>query len=167
MNIIFKKASEKNIPLAHALLSACGKHMHENLNLNHWHPFMSLKDFHLQISNKDLYLAYYDKELIATFNLSKEPRDYYSSTIWVNSSEPAAYLGQLGIAPLWQGKGIGRLCMAEIERITKEMGCCSLRLDALNSHPWLKLFYLRLGYTACGTVKPNNWDLLCFEKVIC
>lgn len=152
-----KKINEKAfiIPL-HALLTACGKKMHETFGLMHWHPFMDLKKFETLMRSKDLYGVYQNKSAIATFNLSSNPRDYYFDKLWSNPGEKAFYLGQLGIQPLLQGQGIGKWCMHQIERLAYEAGCKVIRFDGLSQHPWLKEFYEKFGYRICGKLSQHN-----------
>lgn len=153
------------LPL-HTLLTDCGKTMHETFNLMHWYPFMDLEKFETLMRDKNLYGVYQNTFAIATFNLSSNPRDYYFDKLWSNPGEKAFYLGQLGIQPLLQGQGIGKWCMHQIEGLASEAGCKAIRFDGLTQHPWLKEFYEKLGYRFCGTVKPAQWELSCFEKVL-
>lgn len=148
------------------ILSACGKAMHEKYGLNHWYPFVDIITFQDMMKGKDLYGVYQNEIAVATFNLSTEPRDYYFDKLWSNPREKAVYLGQLATDPNIQGNGIGKWCMNQIVTIAQDMSSKAIRFDALSAHPWLKDFYENLGYLACGTVKPGQFELTCFEKVI-
>lgn len=162
-----KKINNKeSIISLHTLLTDCGKTMTKTLNLTHWNPFMDLEKFKILIKNKDLYGVYQNTIAVATFNLSNVPRDYYFDKLWSNSKEKAFYLGQLGIKPHLQGQGIGKWCMHQIEHLAQKAGSKAIRFDGLSKHPWLKEFYEKLGYQVCGTVKPAQWELICFEKVL-
>lgn len=166
MELMLKKIdSEAIIPL-HSILKACGNAMHEKLGLDHWYPFMDIETFRKLIQTKDLYGVYQNGIAIGTFNLSLEPRDYYHDDLWLNPDEKAIYLGQLGIDPNIQGKGLGKWCMHQVEVISRNMGRKAIRFDALYTHPWLKTYYEKLGYISCGTVKTKQWNLLCFEKIL-
>ena len=68
--------------------------------------------------------------------------------------------------PILQGRGLGKWCMYQVEKIARNHGSKAVRFDGLNSHPWLKKFYEKLGYLPRGIVKPKQWDLLCFEKIL-
>ena len=166
MKLIIQKSSKDEIKPIHSLLSSCGKFMFDKYNLCHWHPFMDLEAFINSMAEKDLYSVYQENNLIATFNLSLIPRNYYYDKLWSHPMMKAVYLGQLGIDPQKQGHGIGKWCMENIETISKQMGCKYIRFDALNMHPWLKIFYVTQGYAPRGIVKPKEWDLLCFEKLL-
>lgn len=157
---------EDSIIRSHALLAACGESMYKTFGLQHWHPFMDLEKFKTVMEGKELYGVYRDRVAIATFNLSSTPRDYYFDQLWSNPGEKAFYLGQLGIDPLLQRHGIGKWCMHQVERLALEARCKAIRFDGLSKHPWLKRFYEKLDYRICGTVKPAQWELTCFEKVL-
>lgn len=166
MNFIIKEAEPQQISIIYTLLSECGREMFDKYQLKHWYPFMSLEEFINQTTLKKLYTVFKDDLLVATFNLSMHPRDYYFDELWKNPKDKAIYLGQLGISPNLQGNGIGKVCMLKVEDIASEMGCKAIRFDALEHHPWLKLFYINLGYSPVGIVRPKDWNLLCFEKVL-
>lgn len=166
MQLVLKKVSGNAIIPLHAILSACGKAMHEKIGLSHWHPFMDINTFQDSMKGKDVYGVYQNNVAIATFNLSTEPRDYYFDALWSNPKERAVYLGQLAIDPNIQGNGVGKWCMQQVVSIAQEMGRKAIRFDALSAHPWLETFYKNLGYSICGIVKPARWDLVCFEKIL-
>lgn len=163
---ILKKIDGDAIIPLHKILAACGKSMYEKFGLEHWHPFMDIATFKKLMEKKDLYGIYQNGIAVATFNLSIESRDYYYDELWSNPHEQAIYLGQLGIDPTLQGKGLGKWCMHQVEEITKNMGRKAIRFDGLSLHPWLKIFYEKLDYLPRGIVKPKQWDLLCFEKIL-
>lgn len=140
--------------------------MHKKFGFSHWYPFMDLETFKRSLEGKKLYGVYQHDLIIATFNLSPSPRNYYYDELWSNPCAKALYLGQLAITPEYQKQGIGKWCMMQIEKLTLDFGSKVVRFDALNEHPWLKRFYEKLGYCICGIVKPNRWELVCFEKYL-
>lgn len=166
MDFELKKIDAHHAEPLYKILANCGKEMHEKLGLPHWYPFMDFQIFQTSLNEKILYGIYKNKTPIATFNISTKPRDYYYDELWSEPNAPALYLGQLGIKPALQKNGIGKWCMDHVEKIAREMQCKAIRFDALGMHPWLKTFYEKLGYTSCGIVKPNKWDLVCFEKIL-
>jgi hypothetical protein len=58
-----------------------------------------------------------------------------------------AKIRQMAVAPAWQGKGLGRRLMEELERELKTRGFREFGLHARRS---AEGFYQRLGYTAVG-----------------
>jgi GNAT superfamily N-acetyltransferase len=166
MDLKVKKADKQEVEIAYALLVSCGKEMYEKFALRHWYPFMDIEIFKATLHTKCLYMVYQYDIPVATFNLSTYARDYYAEELWSIPSQNPSYLGQLGIKPNLQGNGMGKWCMAEIEKIAKENKHDTLRFDAVDTHPWLNLFYKKLGYSPCAAVQPQQWKLVCFEKAL-
>jgi len=164
MNLIRKEVHEDEIKLIYNLMVRCGEHMHTQYSLDHWYPYMDEKTFINKIKGKKLYGVYRDGIPIASFNVSTEPRDYYFDSLWNFPAKKALYLGQLATDPALQSRGIGKWCMEQVEMIASELKCTAVRFDAIEMHPWLKNFYMSLGYSPSRFVKPGEWNLLCFEK---
>lgn len=164
MELIRKEIQGDEIKPFFNLLVKCGEHMYTQYKLDHWYPYFDEETFVIKMKDKKLYGVYREGIPIATFNVSTQPRDYYFDSLWNFSVENALYLGQLAIEPSLQGMGIGKWCMEQVEIIARELACDAVRFDAIELHPWLKNFYMRLGFSPSNTVKPGNWNLLCFEK---
>ena len=62
------------------------------------------------------------------------------------------------------GKGIGKAIMAEAERIVKEQGYQSIRLDTYSKNAPAINFYESLGYKRRGDVFFKRGLFHCFEK---
>lgn len=166
MKLTLKCVEDSEIAELHQILVSCGLDMHQKFSLQHWHPFMDLDNFKMTLRNKKMYGVYESGKAIATFNVSNEPRDYYANSLWHNPGSKALYLGTLAVLPELQGNGLGKWCITQIEEIALAMRCEAIRFDAVELHPWLAGFYERLGYTRRGVVRPLNWNLECFEKLL-
>lgn len=162
--LVLKKADKRSIPGLHSILVECGNAMWNQYQLSHWYPFMELDTFSNLMREKIIYGVYENETAVATFNTSPQARDYYYPDLWSDAGEKALYVGQLGILPSHQSKGIGKWCMTKIEDIARQQDFKVIRFDALNKHPWLKSFYEKLGYRFCGLVTSAQWELACFEK---
>ncbi|MDX1901101.1 MAG: GNAT family N-acetyltransferase [Gammaproteobacteria bacterium] len=156
--------TESEIDFYYTLLKRCGVHMYQTLKLEHWYPYMDKETFKNKIKDKQMYGVFKNNLPIATFNLTTQPRDYYSESLWNTPAEKALYFGQFGIDPDYQKGGIGQWCIEQVEEIARQLDCAAVRFDGLLMHPWLKHFYMKLGYQPCGIVKPGKWELLCFDK---
>jgi len=163
MQFELKEISLKDIEEVHALLVMCGENMYKKLGLTHWYPYPTLDQFKKNVAAKTLYGVFTNNSAVATFNLTNEPRTYYADNLWLQKGK-ALYVGNLGITPHLQGSGLGKWCMAQIEKIGIASNYDLIRFDALKAHPWLKSFYEKLGYIACESVKNNGLELVCFEK---
>lgn len=153
------------LPELYHIPVACGIHMYETLGLSHWYPFMSMPLFIKSCLGKNNYQVLLDGQPVGLFNLTPKSRSYYHSGLWRNAKVNAFYFGNFAILPQHQGKGIGKWSMAQVDRITQEVGYSAVRFDALAAHTRLVEFYEKLGYEKRGTVEGAKGDLMCFEKV--
>lgn len=168
MNYLLKKATDSDFVTLHNILVVCGEHMFKSLKLRHWYPYASLEKFKEKVKYSDVYCVFENEKMVATFSLSTTPRDYYKLSMWQDQNAKAIYLGNLGILPELQGKGLGKWCLNEVEKIAKEMNCKAIRFDCVEKHPWLSNFYEKLGFARkCIVNMPEpTGNLICFEKVI-
>lgn len=69
--------------------------------------------------------------------------------------DDAGYFGMFSVDPLEQGQGLGKLVLAEAERIVHEhWGCTSMRMTVIDVRDELITFYERRGYRRTGIRKP-------------
>lgn len=69
--------------------------------------------------------------------------------------DDAGYFGMFSVDPGSQGKGLGKLVLAECERIaTQEWHCPLMRMSVIDLRDELIAFYERRGYHRTGIKKP-------------
>jgi len=78
-----------------------------------------------------------------------------AAAVWVKVTDNRGYFGMLSVNPPYQGKGLGRLLITEIERHCIAAGCHALDLDVVNLRLELPPFYEKLGFTTSGTAPFN------------
>ena len=67
----------------------------------------------------------------------------------------AGYFGMFAVDPLGQGSGLGKLVLAEAERIAREeWGCRAMRMTVIEQRDELIAWYQRRGYRRTGEYKP-------------
>ena len=67
----------------------------------------------------------------------------------------AGYFGMFSVSPTLQGGGIGKLLLAEAERVVREdWGLVSMRMTVIDVRDELIAFYERRGYRRTGILKP-------------
>ena len=67
----------------------------------------------------------------------------------------AGYFGMFSVDPKLQGGGLGKLVLAEAERIVREAwGCEAMRMTVIDVREELIAFYERRGYRRTGIKKP-------------
>lgn len=88
-----------------------------------------------------LLLAERDGELLACAHVAVE--------------DGAGYFGMFSVEPRRQGEGLGKLVLAEAERIVHEQwDCASMRMTVIDVREELIAFYERRGYRRTGVKKP-------------
>ena len=73
----------------------------------------------------------------------------------VCEDDGAGYFGMFSVTPTLQGGGIGKLVLAEAERIAREdWRCPAMRMTVIDIRDELIAFYERRGYALTGVKKP-------------
>lgn len=86
------------------------------------------------------------QRLVACANIAKQVSD---------DRMPTAYFGMFSVDPDLQGGGIGKLVLAEAERIARDtLGCARMRMTVIDSREELIAYYERRGYVRTGISKP-------------
>lgn len=76
----------------------------------------------------------------------------------------AGYIHNVAVAEGWHGKGIGRLLLAEAERLIAERGRGIARLDCMLGNERLRGYYLEAGYRHVGERIGQKLQAWLFEK---
>lgn len=174
----------------HALLAKAGLYMQETLGLSHWVPGISLEGVQKLAREHEVYgvfvfrpAAHGDEAasagagavptaesdtLVATFTVGTSTWiPYFHLGLWKDPDARALYVGKLAVDPSIQRGGLGKWCMAEIDKLAAEKGVQTIRLDAVSAHPGLKPFYTSCGYTLVSHAAAGptgNIQVDCFEK---
>lgn len=119
-------------------------------------------DFAEDIKKNNLYVAEEKKELIAVYVISGESDDAYKSAEWKCPDETAYILHRFCVSPKFQGKGIGKQLLLEIESQIRDMGYDSVRLDVFTKNPYAQRLYRHNGYEARGIAawRKGYFDLM-------
>lgn len=73
----------------------------------------------------------------------------------VGVEDGAGYFGMFSVDPTAQGGGIGKVVLAEAERIARHtFGCARMRMTVIDCRDELIAFYERRGYVRTGITKP-------------
>jgi hypothetical protein len=71
---------------------------------------------------------------------------------WQQLSETSLYFGPFAVAKSWQGKGVGKLLLQEVERIATERNLTELVIKVVNHRTDLIPWYQSLGYRIVSEV---------------
>ena len=77
------------------------------------------------------------------------------ASCYIERQGEACYFGMFSVHPPLQGAGIGRLMLAEVERIARdEWGCGRVEMTVIDIRAELIAWYERRGYARTGITKP-------------
>lgn len=62
------------------------------------------------------------------------------------AAKPALNVHDLAVLPGFQGRGIGRALLAEVESVARARGCCKVSLEVHDTNEGAKRLYRELGF---------------------
>lgn len=100
------------------------------------------------IRRRELYVLELDKEIAGAMILNHEGNESYEQCHWSVSADEDHILviHALGIHPVYQGMGYGRVLVDEAIRIAKEQKQAALRLDVLEGNTPAEDLYRNAGF---------------------
>jgi GNAT superfamily N-acetyltransferase len=79
-----------------------------------------------------------------------EISDRLVSCVYLELRKERAYFGLLAVAPEFQGRGLARELIVEVERSAKEAGCGVMDIRTVSTRPDLIPLYSKFGYAESG-----------------
>lgn len=70
--------------------------------------------------------------------------------VYLELRQERAYFGLLSVAPEFQGRGLARELIADVERRAKEAGCAVMDIRTVSVRPELVPLYSKFGYAESG-----------------
>ncbi|MDF3022928.1 MAG: GCN5-related N-acetyltransferase [Alphaproteobacteria bacterium] len=131
-----------------------------------WSKISLLNTVLHKLTDNTLFVVIDDGKLAGTFTLDVEKTDRESKPWFKRQSAPACYLRNMSIDPKFQGKGLGRAALYEIENRAVKLRVRAVRLDAFVGPGGAAEFYRKCGYTFVHRGKLGKTDLEYFEKVL-
>jgi len=111
-----------------------------------------------------VFVARHRGQIIATLSLTLKKPWAIDASYFTPVRVPL-YLLSMAVAPSHQRKGIGRLCLQEVEKIADAWPAQAIRLDAYDSPTGAGGFYQRCGYREVGKVVYRKTPLIYYERL--
>jgi ribosomal protein S18 acetylase RimI-like enzyme len=94
-----------------------------------------------------------------------EPQDY-NQVIFRSSSHKPMYLQNMAVHPKWQGQGIAKLMVDFAQKIAKNKGFDSIRLDVFKPSESAKQLYKTQSFKEVASFHPSYQKIpfICYEK---
>ncbi|MEE2699879.1 MAG: GNAT family N-acetyltransferase [Bacteroidota bacterium] len=166
--MIIRKAQIEDLGNIMIMYNSCVVGMIKN-NIDQWdETYPSSEIIAGDIKSASFYVAEIDNEIVGGVNIDNLQDSTYLAVNWEDDTNQFLVVHRLGVKVENWGYGIGKSLMIFAEKLVKEKGLKSIRLDTYSGNPKAMEFYLRLGYAELGTIdlKPNKNKYHCFEKII-
>ena len=160
-------ATPENLYAIMEMYTSCVEGMLD-LEIDQWDEhYPNRKIIEQDLKDSCYYIGVLDNEIVAGMRIDKIQDPTYLSINWADKSNNFMVVHRLGLKTKVWNRGIGKQMMVFAEKLAKESGCSSFRLDTYSHNPKAIEFYKKLGYKQLGHIhlKPEKDIYYCFEKV--
>lgn len=135
--------------------------------INQWdNLYPSEEIIQKDIKKGQMFVALLDKRVVSVFVLNQECDEEYGNGDWKFEKSKFCIVHRLCVDPEIQGRGIGMKTMLLIEKLLRQKGAQSIRLDAFSLNPNAIRMYEGLEYKRVGTANWRKGLFYLYEKNI-
>lgn len=149
--------AELRAAVAHALTRLHGK--------GHWSASGTEKGALREIRTSRVILARTGAEMVGMLRLGTRKPWAIALERFTQVMKPL-YLQDMAVAPAAQGHGVGRLLLADAERVARAWPADAIRLDAYEGAVGAGAFYAKHGFKEMGRVVYRGTPLTYFELLL-
>jgi GNAT superfamily N-acetyltransferase len=162
MRLRLQLATVEQAPEISALRQAVAAKQEAQFGAGPWARPSTVKGVLFDLRNSVLYVALRRNKIIATLALCTKKPWAIDRKFFTKCRRPL-YLVSMAVAPGLQRKGIGRLCLDEVQKIAIAWPADTLCLDAYDAAAGAGEFYRRCGFTEVGRAAYRGVPLIYFE----
>ena len=148
--MIFRKAEPEDIDAIEELYAASCVYLEEHINYPKWEKdiYPNRETAETGVMTGTQYVCLSGGRLAGAVRLSHEPEAGYAGAPWKTPDDYSKIfvIYTLAVHPDFYGRGVGRFMLAEAERIARESGGISIRLDAVAGNIPAERLYRGAGY---------------------
>lgn len=165
MRITLEPATLADVPALAGLRCAVAEHLTATYGKGHWSSAPSERSELPKLKTPLVCVAKSQGKLIAALRLqTKKP--WAIDTSYFTPCKKPLYLVDMAVDPRMQRRGIGRLCIEEAKRITKDWPADAIRLDAYDADAGAGEFYRKCGFREVGRVTYRKTPLIYYEMIL-
>jgi ribosomal protein S18 acetylase RimI-like enzyme len=165
MKVHLQPANGDDIASLVALRVAVNDYLTARFGKGYWASGLSEKGARFAMKMGTVYVARDEDQVIATLTLSTRKPWAIDATRFSISKRPL-YLTSMEVSPSRQRRGVGRQCLEEARRITREWPADAIRLDAYDTAAGAGDFYRKCGFREVGRANYRNAPLIYFEMLV-
>lgn len=146
----YSKATEEQTKEVFSVFSAAVNHM-EQQGIHQWDEiYPDLPTISEDIAKNQMYIGMIDDNIAVCFVLSEEYDEEYKNGKWQQPDSKFCVIHRLCVNPRFQNQGFATKTMEYIEKVCKEAGYDSIRLDCFTQNPYSRKLYEKAGYSVVG-----------------
>lgn len=146
----YSKATKEQTKEVFSVFSAAINHM-EQQGIHQWDEiYPDLPTITEDITKNQMYIGKIDEKIAVCFVLSEEYDEEYKNGKWQWPDSKFCVIHRLCVNPRFQNQGFATKTMEYIEKVCKEAGYDSIRLDCFTQNPYSRKLYEKAGYSVVG-----------------
>jgi GNAT superfamily N-acetyltransferase len=157
-------ATEADVTELVALHDAVADALTARYGEGHWSRHVSAKQLLIDLGRGRVRVAREHGRIIATLRLFLRPSPAHRQ--WFTHVRRPLFLTHMAVRPDLQGRGLGRRCLADVDRVTRAWPAEAIRLDAYDAAAGAGGFYERCGYRECGRRLYFRAPIIYYERVL-
>ena len=134
------------------ILYACGKDMVQKYDIHQWDNTHTKNMMILALCELK------NKVFLVSDELGKP-----AATFQIRETDDILYFEKIGTLPKHQGKGIAEKMLEQIKMIAKDKGCSKVGCSVYEKNTYALEYYLKKGFTNCGTTQTKKYKLINME----
>ena len=156
----YSKANINQLDKIFDMYSAAIENM-EKQGIHQWDEIYPDREILRQdILLNQMYIGEIDNKIAVCFVLNEECDEEYNNASWICPDARFCIIHRLCVNPIFQKQGIAGQTMEYIEKLCKNKGYDSIRLDCFTQNPYSQKLYDKAGYSITGYA---NWRKGRFE----
>lgn len=166
---MIRLAKVTEIPQILDLTRACGAALRAEGIFQWTADYPSETAFRQDVDRGELWVLETTEGISGTMTLSETMDREYEAVRWLTPQGNQRYLHRLGIHPALQGKGLAQQLMDHAERMARQQGAVSIRLDTFSRNARNQRFYEMRGYHRLGAVYfpgQSPYPFYCYEGIL-
>lgn len=146
-----------------ALRTAVADHLTATFGRGHWSSAVSERGVLFAMRRGRVYVARERGRIVATLCLTTRKPWAIDRAYFTDLARPL-YLIDMAVRPARQRRGLGRRCLADVDRIVASWPADGVRLDAYDGPAGAGGFYAACGFASRGRAVYRGVPLLYFER---
>ncbi len=130
-----------------------------------WSLAGTAKSVHRALLYDGLFVLRRGNSVLATLILTTR-KPWAIDTQYFAPARRPLYITSMAVDPAWQQRGIGRSCLADVDRLAGIHSADALRLDAFDAPAGAGPFYEKCGYREVKRVSYRQMPLIYYERSV-